>query len=109
MQTKWKTTDYKVSISSPSSEGGGGEYNPPHSYGEILFPLVLLQAKVVGSKNTKTKAEALVSISSPSSEGGGLYFILEEGKTTSFPLVLLQAKVVGFTDQLSIGVTTGFH
>mgnify|MGYP007016255748 CR=1 FL=1 len=35
------------------------------------FPLVLLQAKVVGSKNTKTKAEALVSISSPSSEGGG--------------------------------------
>ena len=37
----------KVSISSPSSEGGGGRKEIRLIEGE-LFPLVLLQAKVVG-------------------------------------------------------------
>ena len=64
-----------VSISSPSSEGGG-----------------LAQLSCVS-----TQKKIYVSISSPSSEGGGVFlsvvnFILSR----SFPLVLLQAKVVGF-------------
>ena len=39
---------------------------------ELLFPLVLLQAKVVGMKfSYKLYTQDIVSISSPSSEGGG--------------------------------------
>ena len=61
-----------VSISSPSSEGGGSFY--------------------VGHMK---KLGMLVSISSPSSEGGGPPRGGEMDKERKFPLVLLQAKVVG--------------
>ena len=63
-----------VSISSPSSEGGGWwnfAYMPPAPF---WFPLVLLQAKVVG-KNIRQLFHVLLIM--------------------KFPLVLLQAKVVG--------------
>ena len=59
-----------VSISSPSSEGGGTVINPRLYDEENQFPLVLLQAKVVG-RNWDKKGFSQVSISSPSSEGGG--------------------------------------
>ena len=63
---------YLVSISSPSSEGGGLiEINPGNA--------ILIR----------------VSISSPSSEGGGHYADMAEKLGIEFPLVLLQAKVVG--------------
>ena len=66
-----------VSISSPSSEGGGLR-DELFRYCSALeeFPLVLLQAKVVGFFQTKdSKSNSLnVSISSPSSEGGGRIF-----------------------------------
>ena len=45
----------------------------------MMFPLVLLQAKVVGvctSSSFQWKLSDSVSISSPSSEGGGLFEIL---------------------------------
>ena len=63
-----------VSINSPSGEGGGTlpRSSPAKSGQRSLFPLVLLQAKVVG--NT---------------------FEQEEYSGVKFPLVLLQAKVVG--------------
>ena len=61
----------KVSISSPSSEGGGRTHNFKHS------------------------SNWNVSISSPSSEGGGTFIKLIKENTVKFPLVLLQAKVVG--------------
>ena len=38
----------KVSISSPSSEGGGISYLDREKLASYKFPLVLLQAKVVG-------------------------------------------------------------
>ena len=64
-----------------------------------LFPLVLLQAKVVGASvyHNQCVSSAHVSISSPSSEGGGLeqHLKKEISITRWFPLVLLQAKVVG--------------
>ena len=62
----------------------------------LMFPLVLLQAKVVG-KSGETVLENMVSvsISSPSSEGGGSKFCSKKLATLLFPLVLLQAKVVG--------------
>ena len=64
---------YEVSISSPSSEGGG--------LSSVLGLVV----------------PASVSISSPSSEGGGKFisYDLISKAMAWFPLVLLQAKVVG--------------
>ena len=38
----------KVSISSPSSEGGGRTKPQNGAFSTTMFPLVLLQAKVVG-------------------------------------------------------------
>ena len=63
------------------------------------FPLVLLQAKVVGSFVFVYSCcfWFFVSISSPSSEGGGKGYDPKEWEAQEkFPLVLLQAKVVGF-------------
>ena len=61
-----------VSISSPSSEGGGTDSFLCRAI--TMFPLVLLQAKVVGSQMFFLPiTEEKVSISSPSSEGGGDY------------------------------------
>ena len=67
----------------------------------IRFPLVLLQAKVVGFfLYTDKLNDSCVSISSPSSEGGGTLprsSPAKSGQRSLFPLVLLQAKVVGNT------------
>ena len=61
----------KVSISSPSSEGGGS-VALLYQEQRVKFPLVLLQAKVVGYITYRAPNPwQLVSISSPSSEGGG--------------------------------------
>ena len=62
----------KVSISSPSSEGGG-------------------------NFSTDSFGDLSVSISSPSSEGGGNYEVIRSDDFDKFPLVLLQAKVVGLS------------
>ena len=65
---------------------------------DFKFPLVLLQAKVVGAREEVLGImRATVSISSPSSEGGGKCGGLKYATliTVWFPLVLLQAKVVG--------------
>jgi hypothetical protein len=71
-----KLCKIQVSISSPSSEGGGtGEEIFSSVELQLRFPLVLLQAKVVGLR-------AVVAL------GLSSVFAL-------FPLVLLQAKVVG--------------
>ena len=66
-----------VSISSPSSEGGGlGGWPLPSTNEEF--------------------EKRMVSISSPSSEGGGVGGSVGSSEGISlFPLVLLQAKVVG--------------
>ena len=61
-----------VSISSPSSEGGGQRLKNCNPIFKV-FPLVLLQAKVVGEDGGLLPSlSGEVSISSPSSEGGGL-------------------------------------
>ena len=60
----------RVSISSPSSEGGEKTY-PPLELANLLFPLVLLQAKAVSIDDLALSSPSIeVSISSPSSEGG---------------------------------------
>ena len=111
-----------VSISSPSSEGGGESATQQHwesierfplvllqakvvgtwktnarcMQWSFMFPLVLLQAKVVGKRVHKRVVSVLhVSISSPSSEGGGYQLLVKTDNETEFPLVLLQAKAVG--------------
>ena len=69
-EISFKSVNELVSISSPSSEGGGKNY-----YSRVTplpFPLVLLQAKVVGNNVFLVKTQEKL-----------------------FPLVLLQAKVVG--------------
>ena len=61
-----------VSISSPSSKGGGNINKVIQGKCKNKFPLVLLQAKVVGYSFVETEIAGF-----------------------KFPLVLLQAKVVG--------------
>ena len=62
-----------VSISSPSNEGGGQKRRKISWLINKMFPLVLLQTKVVGLTNRYCQQETPdVSISSPSNEGGGL-------------------------------------
>ena len=72
MQVTGRGGEPEVSISSPSSEGGGFEPSPRLDNVTVTFPLVLLQAKVVGLRTIDSKScTPTVSISSPSSEGGG--------------------------------------
>ena len=73
-----------VSISSPSSEGGG-VFPSVGRCCHLKFPLVLLQAKVVGIGEVEY--------------GSSLY-------NEEFPLVLLQAKVVGTLGKVGLKIPT---
>jgi len=69
----FKTEREKVSINSPSGEGGGYGKSSPISKTVVLFPLILLQAKAGGTTATPMAGQDReVSINSPSGEGGGL-------------------------------------
>ena len=75
-----------VSISSPSSEGGGTVIDSRLYDEENQFPLVLLQAKVVGGSLLLWGETNWVSISSPSSEGGGQWKLTLLGIGLVFPI-----------------------
>ena len=83
-------TNRKVSISSPSSEGGESKrYIMTFLERGGGFPLVLLQAKVVGLHYrlfiTLHYISSGVSISSPSSEGGSSVFKRRHSKAFKTP------------------------
>ena len=93
-------TNKKVSISSPSSEGGGPLLRVKSvSFGR-KFPLVLLQAKVVGALTILSTAPiGMFPLVLLQAKVVGIYYIEGSGQIFKFPLVLLQAKVVGTTEK----------
>ena len=98
-----------VSISSPSSEGGGVD---KFYYFDIdsLFPLVLLQAKVVGVGVGAFWRRFIVSISSPSSEGGGLLVCVVFGVSNSVSISSPSSEGGGTLNWLkTFSLLDGFH
>ena len=67
---------------------------------DLIFPLILLQAKAGGWIPCSGSGPLLLSINSPSGEGGGAWKPNPNSFHVGFPLILLQAKAGGKKYQL---------